>query len=55
MEFQALVRYEHEGSIFYGNLVQSSEFCYIVERLHGNIEAGLETTNIRDTAAKVSV
>ncbi|KAK1719377.1 uncharacterized protein BDZ83DRAFT_585303 [Colletotrichum acutatum] len=55
MEFQALVRYEHQGSVFYGNLVRTSEFGYTIERLHGNLDVGLERANIRDTAVKVSL
>ncbi|KAK1634022.1 hypothetical protein BDP81DRAFT_451960 [Colletotrichum phormii] len=53
MEFQALVRYEHQGTILHGNLVRTSDFGYLVERLHGNLDVGLERTDIRDTVVKL--
>lgn len=53
MAFQALVRYDHDGQVFYGNLVRRSRSGYVVERLGGNIDEGFVNTNMRDTVTKV--
>ncbi|KAH9228240.1 hypothetical protein K456DRAFT_1753695 [Colletotrichum gloeosporioides 23] len=53
MAFQALVRYDHDGQVFYGNLVRRSRSGYVVERLGGNIDEGFVNTNMRDTVTKL--
>ncbi|KAH0424243.1 fumarylacetoacetate hydrolase family protein [Colletotrichum camelliae] len=53
MAFQALVRYDHDGQVFYGNLVRRSRSGYVVERLGGNIDEGFVNTNVRDTVTKL--
>ncbi|KAF3808727.1 hypothetical protein GCG54_00010916 [Colletotrichum gloeosporioides] len=55
MAFQALVRYDHDGQVFYGNLVRRSRSGYVVERLGGNIDEGFVNTNVRDTVTKLPI
>lgn len=40
MTFARLVRYAHNGATHYGNLVESTEKGFYVQRLAGSVTAG---------------
>ncbi len=44
MPFERLVRFEHDGQIFYGDLVDQTETGFKVKKLQGNIEDGFQST-----------
>ncbi|KAK7409632.1 hypothetical protein QQX98_008147 [Neonectria punicea] len=44
MGFQKLVRYEYDGSVHYGDLLESSDAGFKVAKLAGNLADGFSTT-----------
>ncbi|KAF5701111.1 fumarylacetoacetate hydrolase [Fusarium mundagurra] len=53
MVFERLVRFEENGSSYYGNLISSSQDSYKVEKLSGNLEQGFQLTNQVTTVSKL--
>lgn len=53
MGFQKLVRFEEDGSSHYGNLINTSQGGYEVEKLTGNLEKGFQPTKQVVTVSKV--
>lgn len=42
MAFERLVRFQHEGNAFYGNLIKAEENKYVVQKLIGTVENGFK-------------
>ncbi|CZR49039.1 uncharacterized protein FPRO_12476 [Fusarium proliferatum ET1] len=53
MGFQKLVRFEEDGSSHYGNLINTSQGGYEVEKLTGNLEKGFQPTKQVVTVSKL--
>lgn len=42
MAFERLVRFQHNGSTFYGNLIKAEDSKYTVRKLKGTVQTGFE-------------
>jgi hypothetical protein len=51
--FSRLVRYEHDGKVYFGDLQNDDGSKYTIKRLEGNLEDGFKPTSDEHTVEKV--